>query len=263
MDTILISWLTALVVLTLLAVGLGFAVKRGWLGILTDERGRYSLSRLQLVLWSLLILSLLAGVFAGRLTDGSPGNALDFDIPGELLIVMGISLGSTMTATVIKTNQNNDEPRSIAASDTTDPPRLLQIFLEEKGAASDQAIDIGKFQKFWITVILVAAYAATAWATVTGAGTPDDITVLPGFGDSFLVLLGISHAAYLAGKLPSPRSQATGRTMWDLQHLTREQREQQMHSGSFAPRNDDAVRHAEGGQPERTAAAPAGGGAAA
>jgi hypothetical protein len=253
MNTIVIAWLIVLAVLLLLAAGLGVAIKRGLLGILTDERGRYSLSRLQLVLWSLLILSLLAGVFMGRLTDGSPDNALDFDIPGELLTVMGISLGSTMTATAIKTSQNNDDPRSIAASDITDPPRLLQIFLEEKGTAADEAIDIGKFQKFWITVILVAAYAAIAGAAVTGAEAADDVTALPGFAESFVVLLGISHAAYLAGKLPSPKGEAAGRTMWDLENMTPEERKEQLERRSFAPRNDVTLRRTQRRQIGRTA----------
>jgi hypothetical protein len=36
------------------------------LGILIDDRGRYSLTRLQLSLWTLVVLSLTAGVFAAR-----------------------------------------------------------------------------------------------------------------------------------------------------------------------------------------------------
>ena len=71
-------------------------------------------------------------------------------------------------------------------------------------------VDITKFQNFVITVVLVLGYIGLAVHTITAAGYATKVTALPGFSGTFLVLLGISHAAYLAGKLPSPAGQPTG-----------------------------------------------------
>ena len=49
-----------------LVVGRSRPLKR-WLGILIDDRYRYSLTHFLIVLWSIVILSLIAGVFFGRL----------------------------------------------------------------------------------------------------------------------------------------------------------------------------------------------------
>jgi hypothetical protein len=236
MTTTFVAWVIAALLLLLLAAWLGPVIKQGLFGILIDERGRYSLSRLQLVLWSLVVLSLLAGVFVGRLLDGPAEEALNFEIPPELLIVLGISVGSTVTSQVIKNNQDQDHPEDIAASDASDPPRFAQVFLAEEGAMADRMVDVAKFQNFWFTLILVVGYVAIAINTLASAASPSDITALPGFNDAFLVLLGISHAGYLAGKLPTPRGNPKGLTLLRMQQEEPQVRLEAIGEG-FVPRN--------------------------
>ena len=237
MVTALAAWGISAAVMLLLAAWLGAAIRRGFFGILIDDRGRYSLSRLQLVLWTLVALSLIAGVFITRLLDGSPENALEFTIPGELLAVLGISAGSTVTSTVIKTNENNENPRKVAASDASDPPRFSQVFLIEEGTAADAYIDVAKFQNFWFTLILVVAYVAIAVGGILAVDSADELGALPSFPEGFLILLGISHAAYLSGKLPTPPGDARGRQLLDLQVLSEKQRLEQLEQQDFTPRN--------------------------
>lgn len=234
----LVVWGIAAVVLLLLAGWLGAAIGRGFFGILIDDRGRYSLSRLQLVLWTLVVLSLITSVFISRLFDGSPDNALDFTIPGELLAVLGISTGSAVTSTVIKTNDDNRDPTKIAASDASDPPRFSQVFLMEKGAAADAYIDVAKFQNFWFTLILVVGYVSIAVGAVLAVDTGDGLGALPGFPEGFLVLLGISHATYVAGKLPTPPGEPSGRRLVDLQQMSEKER---LTEPNFVPRNKTAA----------------------
>jgi hypothetical protein len=237
---IFIAWAISAAVLLAAACFLGIAIKRGPFGILIDDRGRYSLSHVQVVLWTWVVLSLIVGVFVGRLIDGTPADALDFAIPAELLIVLGINLGSSMTVTAVKTNQNNENPQSVAASaGAADPPRFSQIFLVERGASSDAAVDVAKFQSFWFTLILVAAYVAVAIGLINGVSDADDIAELPKFSDEFLVLLGISHAAYVGGKLPTVKDEAPGLKMSDLRkikNLTEDERKAYMVSAGIKPR---------------------------
>src|SRR5579859_4635543 len=57
-----VGWVICAAFLSLCAIVLGMrAIHRGWLGILIDQRGRFSLTQVQLVLWTIVILSLIGG----------------------------------------------------------------------------------------------------------------------------------------------------------------------------------------------------------
>jgi hypothetical protein len=235
MEAILWSWAVSAVVLVTLAVILGLRVslppgdakpKPLWLGILIDNRGRFSLNRLQLIVWTLVVISLVAGVFFGRLIEGV-GEPLEFTIPGNVLGLLGISVGSAVTVATIKSSKAAtaaappvpppapevaavEAPNGRAATKlatyqaTGRPPFLGQIFMAEEGAYADGVIDASKFQSFAITIVLVVAYVAMAISTISDAPSAAQLTALPDLKGTFLVLLGISYAGYAGGKLPTP-----------------------------------------------------------
>jgi hypothetical protein len=201
--------------LVALAVGLSYITKPPSppLGILIDNRGRYSLTHFQLVLWSIIVLSLVSGVFWGRLFEGV-AEPLSFKIPSEVLGLLGISAGSAVTATAIKASKNKMHAEAVAASNAeTDPPRFSQVFLLEEGEYADKVIDVTKFQNFIITLILMAAYIGLAITAIEEAGNAKGMGSLPGFSGTFLVLVGISQAAYVAGKLPNQTGMPEGLTV--------------------------------------------------
>jgi hypothetical protein len=209
MAAILAWWGGSAVFLLALGLGVGFVATRQLLGLLIDSRGRYSLTHLQLSLWTVVVLSLVAGVFFGRWQHNV--DPLGFTIPSVVLALLGISVGSAATVTAAKVAKSTTRPANVAAA-APGPwrPSLIQIFLLEEGTYADQVVDISKFQNFVITVVLVLAYIGLAVHTITAAGTAAKVTALPGFSATFLILLGISHAGYLAGKLPSPGGQPAG-----------------------------------------------------
>ena len=197
-----VAWPVSAAVLLLLAFLLGAAARRNLAGMLIDGRGRYSLTQFQLVAWTIVVLSLVSGFFWARFFD-SGADALEFSIPNEVLLLLGISVGSAGLSTAIKTAKDTTVPERIAASDANDKPRLAQMFLTEEGDAADQTIDVAKYQNFWLTVILLVAYVALGINVIANAEDAGDLTALPSFSGTFLTLLGISHAGYLAGKLPN------------------------------------------------------------
>jgi hypothetical protein len=224
MRTIFIAWLVCMAGVVSLAVAVGRRASRArpddgvevggaaWARIFIDSRGRYSLSRGQVVLWTLLVLGLIGGVlfarlyqdlFQGGLPEGQ--NAFDFRIPGELLGLLGISLGSAVVAGAVKGAKDADPDQAalIAANDAHHPPRPVQILLVEQGPLANQTIDIGKFQNAILTAFLLVAYAVQTIEAIRAVRTPGELTALPGFGGQFLTLLGLSHAGYIAAKLPS------------------------------------------------------------
>lgn len=202
MPTILLTWLISAGAMLLLAVLLGLRARGRILGILIDSRGRYSLAQFQLVVWTILLISLVSGVFWGRLAEHS-ANPFDFVVPPDLVGVLGIALASTMMSGVVKASKDATYGDCVAASDRVrDLPRLSQIFMQEEGPLADRAVDVTKFQNFVITLTLLVGYAALATTLIENAATAAQVTTVPGLSGAFITLLGISHAGYLAGKLP-------------------------------------------------------------
>jgi len=230
MTSMITAWAISAGLLLLGTAGAGFLVRdreglsgpSRILGLLIDDRGRYSLTRFQVALWSILVISVVSGLFFGRLTGGFAATALDFKIPPELLAAMGISAGSTAAATAVKASKNVIRPEAVAAAGPQDPPRWMQMLLREEGDKADKIIDIAKFQNFWITLFLVGAYALLVGASIGQAKSVGDF-VLPGFSATFLTLLGISHAGYIAGKLPNPSGIPDGLTVLGVQNPGRVQ----------------------------------------
>ena len=80
------------------------------------------------------------------------------------------------------------------------------MFLLEEGDYADEVVDVTKFQNFGFTIVLVVAYVAMAIHTIVDAKTAAKVTELPSFSGTFLVLLGISYAGYVGGKIPPQKT---------------------------------------------------------
>jgi len=204
---ILWSWAVAAALLLALAARLGALVKLkpSPFGILLDPRGRYSLNRLQLVVWSVVIVSLVAGVFFGRLIEGVD-DPLGFTIPDQVLGLLGISVGTAVTVGAVKATKSATSGASDALASYQNTRRMPfsgQVFLLEEGDRADEVLDVSKFQSFGITIVLVVAYVAMAIHAIVNAKSASHVTALPDISGTFLVLLGISYGGYAGGKLPS------------------------------------------------------------
>jgi hypothetical protein len=215
MGAIFVSWVISGVVLIGLAILAGLLATSRIDGILIDERGRYSLTHLQLCLWTIVIISLISGVFFGRLVHGVP-SPQNIDIPADVLGLFGISAGSAVASTAVKRTKDTTNPASVAASGGRNyPPKLAQIFLVEEGTFANGAVDVGKFQQFVVTLAVVVTYVALAAHAIEVAGTASAVTAIPDITGPFLVLLGISHGAYVTGKLPTSAGKPSGLVVSD------------------------------------------------
>jgi hypothetical protein len=206
MTALWIGWAAGAAALLAVGVVAGLVINRRPAGILIDGRGCYSLSRLQLALWTLTIASLIVGVTVGRLaTRGT--SPLEFSMPAEILGLLGLSVGTTVVASAVKSHKSARRPAFVVATPRGAKPRFRSIVLVEEGPEAEKTIDLTKLQSLVLTVILIGAYVALAMHTFAGWGdhavnTPADITSLPSISPTFLTLLGISHVGYLGGKLP-------------------------------------------------------------
>lgn len=196
---------------------MGMAANGRPAGILIDGRNVLSLSRLQACAWTILVLPAIAAAAAWNL-HLAQGQALDLAIPQQLIIAMGISLGSLTATPALLSLKAQTPPAAsqVAAASAVMAPAgaagsavtmgtlvgrqctqdasWLDLFRgEEVGNAGSP--DIGKVQKFLFTALLVGIYAAALWHAFGTSDAP--YSGLPPLSDDFVWLLGVSHAGYL------------------------------------------------------------------
>lgn len=207
----------------------------GWL---VNEQNSMSLSRLQMFLWTVVVLSAFVTAVLANLRFGHFQEATAIALPQELWLAMGISTTSLVGSNLILDNKKAKQPKEAPtkrllglkadeqlpeATGTLvnkDAPSLLDLVHGEEVGNQDR-VDLTRLQNLFFTVVLVGAYAAGLGtmflnlATVAPAGkTIADnfpITQFPALGSSAVALLGISHAGYLANKVidkqPSERQE--------------------------------------------------------
>ncbi|RLC83225.1 MAG: hypothetical protein DRI79_14180 [Chloroflexi bacterium] len=125
--TPLIWAIVAAVAVLVIAAVVGLSKGKGIFGVLIDGRGKYSLSRLQILLWTALIIGGYFGIAFPKLSFVT--------IPNEVLGLLGVSLGSTVVSTAIKANQmltgqtadEEERTRKAAESAQNELLRLLGI----------------------------------------------------------------------------------------------------------------------------------------
>ncbi|NPU67980.1 hypothetical protein HL667_23465 [Bradyrhizobium sp. 83012] len=213
-----VTWLLTLLMLIVVFVIIGVAQKRRWDGVLIDERNKVSLSRVQIVLWTVLLVSAL---FTAGLSNVSVGvaNPLEIQIPASVWALLGIgSFSFVASSSILGEKQKGADPsrlQTISAnlqkSDTlTAPPdsrgqvvtkatpgdaRWLDII---RGDTNDaDYVDISKVQQLTFTALLLIVYGSSIF-NVLKTMTP--VSTFPPVDGGFVSLLGLSHAAYLAYK---------------------------------------------------------------
>ena len=240
-----ISWLIIFVIMAVMLGGIGYSAsgkKNLFFAFIDPLRGKYSLGQLQLVLWTLLIISVWLTVVAVRTVLRVP-DSIAVDIPGEVLALLGISATSLLTGTAIKNHkdhQRGDKPPTLDRSglpqisrdsqgkrelrDPSESPKWTDIFMGDQ-EGDRHYIDIGKFQMFWFTVAAIIAYFMQVLGdmeTAINAGALTDNIIeacqggaatemvkcyfanfnLPVPTAGLISILGLSHVAYLVNKIP-------------------------------------------------------------
>jgi hypothetical protein len=227
------AWLVIMLMLALSMIVAGHGIRQLWRGVLIDERQQLSLSRLQLVLWTILILGgYLTAVLANL--QNSVEDPVAVAIPAELWAVLGISVTSLVGAPLIR------KPKKDRVEDTKEFQRTQKRAMAQgvpgaKTAVSDgqivekldpkdssvgdmfrgeevgnwASVDLSKLQMFYFTAILVLAYAFSL-GTLLANAADQPITEFPAVDQSFVALLGISHAGYLSFKAVPHSGTGTG-----------------------------------------------------
>lgn len=193
-------------------------------GILISERNVMSLSRFQLVAWTLLICSAFITVALARVFAKIP-NPLAIQLPPELWQLLGISGVSSVGSALILQNKANkqpapDEVQKTAAAVKEDPTEVAENarglnyanpdakdahftdMFEGDELANTAFIDIGKVQMFFFTLITLIAYGTAIAVQMSSKDAIAAFATFPKLASGLVALLGISHATYLGTKVP-------------------------------------------------------------
>jgi hypothetical protein len=199
----LVCWLiiVALFLAFLFVVGDGITGRRQ--GLLIDDRNKMSLSRLQLVLWTLVILSGLLTMALTNIGRNSP-TPLDITVPTQVWVLMGISTTSLIGSPLL--NSNKMAQGKIDTRQDLEQATVADLFRGEEKSNHD-VLDLAKVQMFFFTLVLVLVYAVLLGSLFLNITGP--LKALPDIDPSMTTLLGISHAGYLANKaIPHPEAPA-------------------------------------------------------
>lgn len=170
---LLLSWLFITIFIFVILAQMGMALRKGPMGILIDNRNFMSLSRLQMVLWTVVIVSAFISAALARISDSRyhPGrydcgtivneagvevpepscaDPLDIYIPPLLWAMMGISLTSAVSSPLLQAfkaqrTSEEDRFRKTAAAKTsmtlggeTVEPATFDNTLKEKAAGTPE-----------------------------------------------------------------------------------------------------------------------------
>lgn len=220
----------AFLFLALLVLIAGEFALIGWflngrlIGFAIDNRNRISLSKLQASCWTVIVLAafVAAAAYNARVADASAGtvSALAIQIPGELLLAMGIS-GTSLVATPallsLKAAETAADPSAAASRAMTANGKVAVRATPAKAELSDlvtgdevgnaTAPDLSKIQQLLISLLLMGVYAWYVYEYFAQRPAGKLTTTLPKLDESFVWLMGISHASYLAYKA-APHTQS-------------------------------------------------------
>jgi hypothetical protein len=220
-------WLVILVAFVVFLLFLGRWICGRPAGILIGDRNLMSLSRFQMVLWTILILSAYMAMVLYRLRTGVK-DPLTIGFDWHLWALMGISTTSMIGSPLLLGNKTQKQARpdaikkaesqlretfdgtntvgTLYANKSIQDASLCDIFQGDE-VGNTRFIDVAKVQMFFFTLVTLAAYGAALYTMLKGT----DYSSMPLVSDGLVALLGISHAGYLASKV-SDHTETNGHT---------------------------------------------------
>jgi hypothetical protein len=192
--TALATGIIAILLLYLIPVFFAWLAGRRpiWFAFLIDEDNRYSLSKVQMWLWTFVAVGSFVAVCVAKWTF--------VDVPPNIIILMGLSQGTFLGAKLITINQLGPDASGSRARfgiTTAAHPSLLDLFSDQNG------MSLSKFQMFAWTLVAIGLYITFLVSTLGG---PKSAITMPDIPSGMLGLMGISQGAYLLNKGIKPSS---------------------------------------------------------
>lgn len=172
---------------------------RQWLtlgSLILGDDGRFSSSKFQTVLWTLIVVAAYIAVYTAHALKGDFNPTLN--VPTNLLILAGLSAGTWVGAGVI-TRSKLDQGQ-VKTSVDPQSASTAQLVKNDSGKT-----DLGKFQLIAWTLIAIAIFLISMHQNLSQYVFSGTTTLaFPDVDSSLLAFTGVSQAAYLGNKAASP-----------------------------------------------------------
>jgi hypothetical protein len=218
------NWLVVLSMIILFFLVTGKAITGRGLGILINERKLMSLSRLQLVIWTAVIVSGFFVIAIERVHMGVVAQPLNITVDWKIWALLGISTASFVGTPLLygsKKNKEPDDPQLVQktavrygddaqqvdsnregilyGNNTMADARFTDMF-EGDELANVQFVDVAKLQLFFFTVVVAVAYSMQLYAMIAYGDLSVGNVKMPELQEGLLALMGVSHAGFLGSK---------------------------------------------------------------
>lgn len=216
-----LNWILTAILMFMFIVVLGLHTTGRALGILINERKLMSLSRFQIVVWTVVILSAYFTIAMERIRYGDINDPLAIEMDWRLWALMGISTTSLITAPMIHSGKKRREPDSknlekakkalgdkiiekhregtLYGNAEISDAQITDMF-EGDEITNAAFLDMAKIQMFFFTVVAAMGYIVLLFHLIF-TKDPSNLTSFPELPEGLVVILGISHAGYLGHKI--------------------------------------------------------------
>ena len=131
-----LGWIVTLLLILLFAMILGHGIIGVWRGVLIDNRNVISLSRFQMLVWTVIVLSaFLSAVFCNIYVGVD--EPLAIAVPGVLWGLMGISTTSMVGTPLVLSTKRTKAPSEKGLADT-------KALLQQQGFKEGDTTNIGQ-----------------------------------------------------------------------------------------------------------------------
>jgi len=166
--------------------------------IIRDGGGFPSLARFQFLVWTFILMFVVLSVYFIRLFMGTP--VLPDAIPENLLILTGISIAVPFVSSPLSSIKYGDRKPTNGTLKDSDRRRLASMLME------NEKVTVSRFQMFAWTIISIVIYLAFFFSKTTFLLTDVNELTVPDIPQIFVVLMGLSQAAYVGNKSTVPKS---------------------------------------------------------
>lgn len=222
------SYIAVMVLMVLFMGTLGLKISGRPAGVLINDRNLMSLSRFQMVLWTVIIISAYLIGAIGRIRNGSVADALAIGLDSELWALLGIStaslIGTPLLQSTKKTKEADPNVADQTAAQTGETPKEVmenaQGLLYANASIKDAAfsdmfegdevgnttyVDLAKVQMFFFTIVAALSYTVSLYWWLRDKQflhpvAPATEVGFPAVSAGLIAILGISHGGYLINK---------------------------------------------------------------
>ena len=203
---------------------LGKAIVGRGLGILINQRNLMSLSRFQMVVWTVVVMSAYFVIAMMRAKVTGVAQPLVVQIDWQVWTLLGISTASLVGTPLINTNKTKKDPADPAivkqaaqvlkesdvtidqtregilyANDNIAKAHFTDMF-EGDELKNTHLVDVSKLQMFFFTIIVATAFCAEVFQMIMHQPMLVEGASLPSLPEGLLTLMGISNAGYLGSR---------------------------------------------------------------